>query len=94
MAEQLPTIASQSYLANTTSILWHICWPVGLFIYYLAIAALTIIKLLYQPVGFLLQPFVYIGRFVLACLIAPFRLLVKFEVSVMHLFLRTCTSTD
>ncbi|KAK5133165.1 hypothetical protein LTR08_008101 [Meristemomyces frigidus] len=84
MADQHPS-AVGLYLANTLSILWYICWPVGVFLYYLAIAVLTIVKLLYQPVGFLLQPLVYVGHFILACLIAPFRLLVKFETLYIYL---------
>ena len=91
MADRVLPSASGIYITNTLSILWYICWPVGVLLYYLAIAVLTMIKLLYQPVGFLLQPLVYVGRFLLACLIAPFRLLVKFEVSRLQSSLSTTT---
>lgn len=64
------------YLASTITILWYICWP----LYYIATGVLYILKLLYWPVDFLLQPFVYLGRFLFACCLAPFQLLVKLEV--------------
>ena len=80
MADQLPPNGAVSYLDIALSILWYICWPIGLLLYYIAIAVVTIIKLLYHPVAFLLQPLVVIGHFILACLLSPFRLLVKFEV--------------
>lgn len=81
MADQQLQSQANVYLANTLTVLWYICWPIGILVYYVAIAVLSILKLLYRPVRFLLQPFVYLGRFVLACMIAPFQLLVKFEVS-------------
>lgn len=64
------------------AILYWLCWPVGILIYYLFTAVFAILKLLYWPIAFLLQPFVYFGRFVLAVLALPFRALVKLEVSV------------
>jgi len=62
-------------------VLWQILWPIRALLYYLAILLLFILKLLYRPVAFLLQPLLFLGRFVVACLIAPFQLLVKLEVS-------------
>ena len=81
MAEQLQHKQGSVLLAKTLTVFWYICWPIAILIYYIAVAVLFILKLLYQPVGFLLQPVVYLGRFLLACLVAPFRLLVKLEVS-------------
>lgn len=69
------------YLAWTLTVLWWICWPVGITLYYLAITVLTLLKLLYWPVAFVLQPVVYFLRFIAACLALPFRALVKLEVS-------------
>ncbi|TKA29011.1 hypothetical protein B0A50_03423 [Salinomyces thailandicus] len=69
------------YLASTITILWYICWP----LYYIATGVLYILKLLYWPVDFLLQPFVYLGRFLFACCLAPFQLLVKLEVVYIYL---------
>ncbi|KAK5121995.1 hypothetical protein LTR85_004567 [Meristemomyces frigidus] len=76
---------AEVYLANTLTVLWYICWPIVIILYYLAVAVLFIIKLLYRPVGFLLQPLVYFGRFLLACSIAPFQLLAKFETLYIYL---------
>ena len=61
--------------------LWYICWPIGVSLYYVAVTIFSLLKLLYRPLGFLLQPLVYLGRFILACLAAPFHFLVRFEVS-------------
>lgn len=55
-------------------------WAVGAVLYYLAVGVFFILKLLYRPLAFLLQPVVYFGRFIYACIVAPFRLLVKLEV--------------
>ncbi|KAK5111220.1 hypothetical protein LTR62_005248 [Meristemomyces frigidus] len=57
----------------------YILRPVVLLVYYialyLAIAVVSLAKLLYAPIGFLLQPVVYLLRFLLACTLTPFRLL-------------------
>jgi hypothetical protein len=71
----------QAVLAITLTILYYICWPIGVFIYYLALLAFAILKILYQPVGFILLPILYLGRFLLACLYATFQILAKFEVT-------------
>ena len=81
MAEQLQQKQAKVLLANSLTVLWYICWPIAILIYYIAVAVLFVLKLLYRPVGFLLQPVVYLGHFILACLIAPFQLLAKLEVS-------------
>ena len=72
--------AAYKVASSVVLALWYILWPIGVFVYYLAIAILSLVKLLYRPVGFLLQPIAYLGRFILACLVAPFHQLVKFEV--------------
>lgn len=68
------------YLEWLVTILWWICYPVGIVAYYLAIVLLTVAKLLYRPLALVLQPVVYFGRFILACLAFPFVLLAKLEV--------------
>ncbi|GAB7362393.1 hypothetical protein MBLNU230_g2717t1 [Neophaeotheca triangularis] len=73
------------YLSWTLTILYWICWPVGKLLFYLAIVVLTILKLLYRPIAFLSLPLLYLGRFVLACLNAPFQLLAKFETLYIYL---------
>jgi hypothetical protein len=70
------------YMSWLLTILWWICYPVGIVLYYVAIAGLAISKLLYQPVAFVLQPVVYLSRFVLACLALPFILLAKLAVRI------------
>jgi hypothetical protein len=68
------------YLAWTGTILWWICWPIGILLYYLFVAVVAILKLIYWPIAFILQPVVYLLRFIAACLALPFRALVKLEV--------------
>lgn len=69
------------YLSWTITVLYWIFWPVGKLLLYLAILVLTTLKLLYRPVAFLSLPLLYLGRFMLVCLAAPFQLLAKLEVS-------------
>lgn len=69
------------YLDWTITVLKYIFWPIGIAVYYLGIAVLTVLKLLYQPVAFVLQPVVYLAQFVLACVAFPLKLLARFEVS-------------
>ena len=73
-------------------VLYWLCWPVGILLFYLSTAVLAILKLLYWPIAFLLQPFVYFGRFILAILALPFRALVKLEVSLEILSVTTLTA--
>jgi hypothetical protein len=70
-----------TYLAWTGTILYCICWPIGSLLYYLSITIVAILKLIYWPIAFLLQPVVYLLRFIVAILALPFRALVKLEVS-------------
>jgi hypothetical protein len=77
------------YLAWTGTILWWICWPIGILLYYLFVAVVAILKLIYWPIAFILQPVVYLLRFIAAILALPFRALVKLEVrdtSLVHPF--------
>ena len=59
--------------------------PIGLAIghavYYLAFSLFFVLRLLWQPLEFLLLPVLYLGEFFLRCFLAPFRFLAKFEVS-------------
>lgn len=80
-----PETTMNVYLAWTGTILWWICWPVGIVLYYLFIAVVAILKLIYWPIAFILQPVVYLFRFIGACLALPFRALVKLEVSRLNL---------
>ena len=78
-------------------LLWYICWPVGIAIYYIvysvAAVVLFIAKLCWRPLAFVLLPVLYLGEFILACFTAPFRLLAKFEV--LHSFpTRACHNAD
>lgn len=69
------------YLAGTLTVLFWIVWPIYIVLYYLAITIFAILKVLYWPIAFVLQPVVYLLRFIAACLALPFRALVKLEVS-------------
>lgn len=58
--------------------------PIGLAIsttvYYLAFAIFFVLRLIWRPLEFLLLPVLYLGDFMLQCILAPFRFLAKFEV--------------
>lgn len=69
------------YLDWTITVLKYIFWPIGIAVYYLGIAVLTVLKLLYQPVAFILQPVFYLAKFILGCFAFPFKLLARLEVS-------------
>ncbi|TKA79999.1 hypothetical protein B0A55_02088 [Friedmanniomyces simplex] len=73
------------YLAITITVLWYICYPIAYVAYYAALAILFALRFLYRPLAFLLQPLIYLGRFLLACLIAPFELLGRFETVYIYL---------
>ncbi|KAF2766715.1 hypothetical protein EJ03DRAFT_174048 [Teratosphaeria nubilosa] len=75
----------QVALAWSVTVLWYICWPIGIILYYLVFVAIFLAKLLYRPVGFLLQPIVYLGRFTAACIAAPFQLLARLETLYIYL---------
>ncbi len=81
MSEQPEDGRMNIYLAVTITVLWYIGYPIAFVLYYAAHAIVFVLRTLYRPVAFLLQPLVYLGHFILACLIAPFALLAKFEVS-------------
>lgn len=53
---------------------------IGVVIWQLASTLGYILYLLSQPLVFILQPFGYLGRFLVACLLWPFHLIAKFEV--------------
>ena len=68
--------------AATSTLVQVVLATLGYIIYYIAFAIWFVLRQLVRPVVFLLQPLVYLGRFILAVLAAPFRLIVKLEV--MH----------
>lgn len=74
-------MTNNKYLAGTLTVLFWVCWPIYIILYYISITILTILKLLYWPIAFVLQPVVYLLRFITACLALPFRALVKLEVN-------------
>jgi len=92
MSEQPDDGRMNIYLAVTITVLWYIGYPIAFVLYYAAHAIIFILRTLYRPVAFLLQPLIYLGRFILACLIVPFALLAKFEVS--RRIARVLTHTD
>ena len=59
------------YLAWIWTVLWLICYPIGLVVYYAGYALWSLALLLYRPLAVLLQPLVYFGNFILTCLAAP-----------------------
>lgn len=48
--------------------------------YYVTFSLLFVLKLIWIPLEFLLLPLLYLGDFIIRCLLAPFRFLAKFEV--------------
>jgi len=93
MSEQPEDGRMNIYLAVTITILWYIGYPIAFVLYYAALAILFALRTLYRPVAFFLQPLIILGRFILACLLAPLALLAKFEVS-RHKHSRARTFTD
>lgn len=73
---------TNSVLRVCSIIGWWIYFPIWTLLWYLAVTCLLVAKLLYRPVAFILLPFVYLGRFLLAMLALPFRVAARFEVSV------------
>jgi hypothetical protein len=82
-------VTMNKYLAGTLTVLFWIGWPIYIVLYYISITIFAILKVLYWPIAFVLQPVVYLLRFIAACLALPFRALVKLEVS--DLDSNTCT---
>jgi hypothetical protein len=74
------------YLAWTGTILYWISWPIGIVLFYLFVAVVAILKLIYWPIAFILQPVVHLLRFITAVLALPFRALVKLEVRASGTF--------
>ena len=72
--------AMNIYLAWTGTILYWIGWPIGIVLFYVFVAVVAILKLIYWPIAFILQPVVHLLRFITAVLALPFRALVKLEV--------------
>ncbi|EME43678.1 hypothetical protein DOTSEDRAFT_174645 [Dothistroma septosporum NZE10] len=73
------------YLDWAWTISYWICAPIGWVLWYILLAVLFIIKILYWPVAFLLQPVFIFGRVILNILAAPFRLLVQFQDLYIYL---------
>ncbi|KAM0705370.1 hypothetical protein Q7P35_008160 [Cladosporium inversicolor] len=67
------------YFAWTGTILYWISWPIGIALFYLFVAVVAILKLIYWPIAFILRPVVHLLRFIAAVLAQPFRALVKLE---------------
>lgn len=74
------------YLAWTGTILYWISWPIGIVLFYLFVAVVAILKLIYWPIAFVLQPVVHLLRFITAVLALPFQALVKLEVRANRTF--------
>jgi len=73
--------ASYAIAARVGAIIWsYVLWPICWLLYHTAILIVYLLNLLYRPLAFLLQPFVLLAQVILACVLAPFQLLVKFEV--------------
>lgn len=60
--------------------LYWLIYAIAVLLKNIAFALLWLLHLLYRPIAFTLQPVVYLGQFLLACLALPFKALVKFEV--------------
>lgn len=79
-----PTSEVSRYFAWAGIALWWLTYPlakaVWYLVYYIAVVLLSVGKLIYQPIAFLLQPLVYLGHAIFIAAAAPFRLLGRFEV--------------
>lgn len=79
--------STQDILGWILQIVWNICYPIGLgiyyFFYYICFGGVFVIRLLYQPLAFIFLPIVYLVQFLWQCFLAPFRFIAKFEVSLL-----------
>ncbi len=66
------------------TVIYWLVWPIGIALYniayYTSVAVLFVLKLIYRPLEFILLPVLYLLRFILNCLFAPFQFLARFEV--------------
>lgn len=75
---------ARDLLLRCYQVISWIVWPIWKSVYFVlsyTVYALTaLIRLVLQPIVFLLQPIIYFGRFVFATISFPFRFLARFEV--------------
>lgn len=87
-AEELPEGArdpvAREFIVWAFRLLYWIFYPVGTAVYYVfyyvSFGLLFAVKLIYEPLAFILSPALYLGQFVFTCLAAPFKFVAKFEV--------------
>lgn len=65
---------------TTVLVVRPVGFVLGNAVYYTTFGLVFLLQLLWRPLEFLLLPFLYLGEFVLRCILAPFRFLAKFEV--------------
>lgn len=59
---------------------YWLVYSVGFILKNIAFAVWWVLRLIYRPIAFTLQPVVYLLRFLLTCLVLPFKALAKLEV--------------
>ncbi len=88
-AEDVPEAGSdpqvRDLLVTAGKAIYWLVYPIAIGVYYILyyvfFSLLFVLKLLYRPLEFVLLPVFYLGYFLWACLLAPFRFLARFEVS-------------
>lgn len=80
MVEPVAKNRESGVMAVVYPSLYWVVYAVGWVLKTIAFTVLRLLRLLYRPVAFTLQPVVYLTQFLLACLALPFKAVVKFEV--------------
>lgn len=75
---------TRELLASLLSAAWWTGYSVALVLWYILIAMSFVAQLLYRPIAFVLSPLIYIGRLILACVVFPFDVIAKFQVSLRN----------
>ncbi|KAM3417350.1 hypothetical protein BST61_g5601 [Cercospora zeina] len=70
--------------ALASGLYWLAC-SIAILLRTTAYAVLWLLHLLWRPIAFALQPLIYLGSFLLACLALPFRAVVQLETLYIYL---------
>ncbi|EMC97079.1 hypothetical protein BAUCODRAFT_121596 [Baudoinia panamericana UAMH 10762] len=82
-------MADKWHIASVATAALYVLRPLAVLIWYIVryiiFVVVILLQFLYQPLRFLLQPFIYFGRLILLCLLVPFQLLAKLETIYIYL---------
>jgi len=73
-----------TFASATLGVLGNIGLAIGLVLWYLILTIWLLLQTIYWPVAFLLQPIFFLGRFLVACLLFPVQIIIKFETLYIY----------